>query len=479
MVTFGGSETSGAVLTGFTLTNGWDVTAGGGVAGNGTGATISKCVITANWSEYGGGVSYCNGDISECVISENESSSGSGGGLYECDGTIEGCAVSANGANWGGGFYGCDGTIRACQIVGNSAYTVGGGLHNCAANVKDCVISANTADQGGGGAYWYNTGVAATMTNCTFVHNSCGYFGGGAVHAFGATVYLKNCILWANQTGDPTGHEIAVHGADGVVDVSYCDVQGGQSETQVGQDATLVWGSGNMDDDPQFVDADGPDEDPDTWQDNDYHILPRSPCIDRAESGLVSTTDIDGDLREHDSPFVHTGLTVDMGADEAIVSMPQADGILPRTQNNAIFLVFDEPITLPGGNPLVITDMHDQSDVSDSFSYEVCADGVTLWAQENGTLLTNQHWYHVASAPGFGDAPFSFEVCTLQGDGDASGRVTTADYSAVKRALGQRPAMCDLAVDEQRGDVDGNGRVTTADYSVVKVNLGYRAPAKP
>jgi len=453
VVTFGGSETSAAVLTGFTLTNGWDVTAGGGVAGNGTGATISKCVITANWSEYGGGISYCNGYISDCVISDNESSSGSGGG-----------------------FYGCDGTIRACRIVGNSASTVGGGLHNCAANVKDCIISANTAEQGGGGAYWYNTGVAATLTNCTFVHNSCEYSGGGAVHAFGATVFLKNCILWANQTGDPTGHEIAVHGVDGVVDVSYCDVEGGQSEVQVGQDATLVWGLGNMDDDPQFVDADGPDEDPDTWQDNDYHILPRSPCIDRADSGLVSTTDIDGDFREHDSPFIHTGLTVDMGADEVIDSEPGFDGTLPKTQNNVIFLYFGEPIALPPGNALVIVELADPNvDLSGSFAYALgdpndpnCS---TLRATEAGEQLSNQTWYNVTRSVDFQVDDFSLDVCTLRGDADGSGRVTTTDYLAVKAAIGRRGY--------NRADLDGSGRVTTGDYLVVKAYLGRRAPAKP
>jgi hypothetical protein len=63
------------------------------------------------------------------------------------------------------------------------------------------------------------------------------------------------------------------------------------------------------------------------------------------------------------------------------------------------------------------------------------------------------------------------DVCTLVGDANNSGRVTTADYSEIKLHMAEYT--------DARYDVNGSGRVTTADYSVVKAHLGNRAPTKP
>lgn len=158
---------------------------------------------------------------------------------------------------------------------------------------------------------------------------------------------------------------------------------------------------------------------------------------------------------------------------------PVANGTLPKTQNNIIVCVFDAPVALPpAGDPLIITELADpNSDVSSSFSYSVDPShtgdpaGRTLKAAENGEVLLNQTWYQLRSAPGWANVtPFAFEVCTLRGDANSSGRVTTADYSEVKAHLGER--------NDERYDLNGSQRVTTADYSVVKQHLGQRAPAK-
>jgi len=153
---------------------------------------------------------------------------------------------------------------------------------------------------------------------------------------------------------------------------------------------------------------------------------------------------------------------------------------LPKTQNNVILCVFDCAITLPpAGNPLVIRDMTNGcANVSDRFTYSVDPDdstGHTLEARENGDLLPDMTWYQVNSALGWTTVqPFQFEVCTLEGDCNDSGRVTTADYSCVKQCFGTPPPPPDA-----RCDLNGSGRITTADYSVVKANLGHRGPAKP
>jgi hypothetical protein len=67
--------------------------------------------------------------------------------------------------------------------------------------------------------------------------------------------------------------------------VTFSDIEGGWS------------GDGNIDADPLFVDPDGPDDDPNTWEDNDYRLNPGSPCIDAGDNDAVpaDTPDLDGD----------------------------------------------------------------------------------------------------------------------------------------------------------------------------------------
>jgi len=171
---------------------------------------------------------------------------------------------------------------------------------------------------------------------------------------------------------------------------------------------------------------------------------------------------------------------------QLIATEPPFDGSLPKTQNNLILCVFDVPIMLPAtGCPLRIRDMTNGcADVSNQFVYVVDPDdpnGCTLEAREtdpndpNGLdhdVLPDRTWYQVESAPGWTTVvPFQFEVYTLVGDCNNSGRVTTYDYSCVKAVLPQRGDL--------RPDLNGSGRVTTYDYSVVKANLIHRAPAKP
>jgi hypothetical protein len=59
----------------------------------------------------------------------------------------------------------------------------------------------------------------------------------------------------------------------------------------------------------------------------------------------------------------------------------------------------------------------------------------------------------------------------LRGDCNDSGRVTTADYTCIKEAMGDRGDV--------RADLNGSDRVTTSDYTVVKDYMGDRSPTKP
>ena len=214
---------------------------------------------------------------------------------------------------------------------------------------------------------------------------------------------------------------------------------------------------------------------------NSYESHQQDPVVSPAVAGEYCLTVTDG----NGCTSTPACTTVEIAPLVTLVaSEPSADGSLPKLRNNLILCTFDGPITLPdSGNPLVVTDITNGCvDVSASFAYTIDADdpnGTTLEARENtdpndpnSGALTNLTWYQVESAPGWACvAPFQFEVYTLVGDCMPSARVTTADYSCVKAALGQRGDV--------RADLNGSGRVTTADYSVVKATLGYRGPAKP
>jgi hypothetical protein len=200
VVTFSGTETSFCLLQGFTVKGGVPVTAlryGGGVCGNHTHATISCCTITDNlvdayYTSYGGGLSQCDGLISNCSITHNQAMSG--GGLYDCDGLIVDCDISNNLAQtyyfdddfivwlgYGGGLASCDGTIANCNIHHNrakwgtiiispydQAYCYGGGLYQCDGSITNCTIMGNVSGEWGGGLYY----CMGTVTNSIIWGNS-------------------------------------------------------------------------------------------------------------------------------------------------------------------------------------------------------------------------------------------------------------------------------------------------------------------
>ncbi len=238
----------------------------------------------------------------------------SGIGCLGASPTISNCVISDNNQ----GIYCCDGspTITNCTIVGNSNNADGGAVYLQGPGspvIRNCMITGNSADIGG-------AIVAISLQNlaiegCTFSRNtstrSTIYLGSNAVT-------LTNCILWGNTPSN--GYEIIP--GDGLLVIRYSDVQGGHAavETPPGWSGTLDWGPGNISREPLFFDADGSDNNPITWQDNDYHLSRDSPCINAGDpdGDYTGETDID------DQPRVHNG-RVDMGADEYTPN-PDFDG---------------------------------------------------------------------------------------------------------------------------------------------------------
>jgi len=329
---FYSGEGADSVVAGVTITNACAPMAeaadnrgsvGGGIFCTGSSPTIIHCTIAGNtaiaeendWEDAGGpGIACIEGSsptIAHCRISDNSAFAyriAGGGGIYcnASDPNIIDCVITGNIiqisgtlAAYGGGIM-CDDlsspTISRCTISANASIggpSLGGGIscyNDGSPTIDNCMITSNSSEEFGGGI-GVQEGGDPTITHCTVTRNTAGA-GGGVVHAIGGTLSLVSCIVWGN-----TGGEIVPVGANPTA--TYCDVQGG-------------WpGDGNIDVDPLFVDPNGPDGDPNTWDDNDFHLSPNSPCINTGDPNGVDTgqIDIDGQPRV-------IGGRVDMGADE-------------------------------------------------------------------------------------------------------------------------------------------------------------------
>jgi hypothetical protein len=143
--------TNGAVLSGFTLTNGATASSNVKVDGTGGGAfssgVISNCVFVGNVAAGGGGV--FGGTLNNCMLMANSTISGGiGGGTWFA--TLNNCVVVSNSAP--GGFGGGAGTycsLNSCTVAFNSARSGGGSYGGALSN---CIVYFNS-----GGNYGLST----------------------------------------------------------------------------------------------------------------------------------------------------------------------------------------------------------------------------------------------------------------------------------------------------------------------------------
>lgn len=308
---------------------------GGGGGGmynrNSSSPIVTNCTFGGNSTVNGGGGMYNDSSsptVTDCIFNEN-STGGEGGGLYNLgisNPTVKGCMFIGNSAgSYGGGMRNNSGginnngsaTITNCTFSGNSA-RLGGGMSNNTATptVTNCIFSGNSALDiygGGSGGGMYNYSSDPTVSSCTFSGNSAGSRGGG-MYNIGTTSTMANCIFCSNYSSSGED-EISLFDSS-IINVDYSDVRGGQVGIyDNGSGNTINWGSGNIDADPLFVDADGIDNIYGTEDDN-LRLMSGSPCIDAGDNTVISEpTDLDGGPRVLDGDN-NTSATVDMGAYE-------------------------------------------------------------------------------------------------------------------------------------------------------------------
>ena len=216
--------TNGALLAGFTLTNGATGAtndyatnqSGGGLwaesvtESNSSSALVSNCVIIANAGIWGAGA--YGGVLDHCTLSDNIAA-GKGGGAINS--LLTSSLLQSNHATFGGGA--SESALESCILSNNSAGYRGGACDDC--TLSNCLLQGNSSGPYGGGAYWgaltncvlldnsANAGggaYAATLVGCLVASNSASMGGGGAVGGF-----LADCSVQGNRCLNSSGGGVA------------------------------------------------------------------------------------------------------------------------------------------------------------------------------------------------------------------------------------------------------------------------------
>ncbi len=333
------NETCATVLSGFTVTGGNTTGSGAGMLNNNSSPTVTNCHFSGNTaSDKGGGMGNFNDSrptVTHCRFIGNTATTSSGGGMlnHNSSPTVMNCLFSDNTASLGGGMSNNESsspTVLNCSFIANTASNQGGGMSNlvnCSPLVANCTFSGNSADNEGGGMC--NVASDPLVTNCSFSGNLALLSGGGMFNTFGSSPEVNNCIFWENSDiggADQSGQiDSANFGSPNVPKVNYSNIQGGW---------TGAGGTGNIEANPLFLDADGADDTVGTADDN-LRLQSDSPCLDAADSSpLVNVrviTDRDGFNRFAEVPTVADSgagpLTyTDMGAYERQPCHPAVPG---------------------------------------------------------------------------------------------------------------------------------------------------------
>jgi parallel beta-helix repeat protein len=230
-------------------------------------ARLESITITNGSAPLGGGIliTGVSPTLENCRVLGNEATGTGGGGIAlesSASPRLVGCMISGNvvsGINGGAGIWNVGGspTLINCILVGNT--TSGAGIV--------------------GGAMYTTQGGVPVLANCALYGNSA-YEGSGLYCSFTSNPDIVNSIVWGNDPGT-SGLEIVVK-FSAVASASYCDIEGGFT------------GTGNLDANPIFVDADGPDDVLGT-ADDDLSLGRFSPCTDAGNNAAAALAGVTED----------------------------------------------------------------------------------------------------------------------------------------------------------------------------------------
>jgi hypothetical protein len=269
VVTFNQGESAAALLSGFTITNGWCEGLGGIHSDGGAGVLCEMSSPT----------------LKNLIVSGNEPFDCSGGGMAFVGSTswVENVHLIGNRANSGGAMsvHGAAPSFFNVIVRENSGGRSAIDMWNGDGRFRNVLVVTND----GAGFFLHES--SPILENVTVVDNA-----GLAINlSIISRPVIKNSLFWGNA-GSFGGWTLGVF-----VTVIYSDIQGGKPiEDPEGQ--RLDWGPGNLDMDPLF---EGPG----------YALTSLSPCIGVGtnEDWMTTATDLAGNDR------IING-TVDMGAYE-------------------------------------------------------------------------------------------------------------------------------------------------------------------
>jgi predicted outer membrane repeat protein len=303
---FHSGEPPTARLEGLTIRNGYADNGAAIKCTDGSSPTVSNCIITDNTAEgIGAGIRCDLGSsptISGCLIAYNTAVSG--GGMYTSGSgfsLVVDCVFLDNYVSGEGGAlksagYGSP-IVANCAFAGNTAGTAGGAvsclLSDFGPHFINSTFTGNTSP-GRGAAIFSTLGVQVRVDNCTFTGNDSWSEGGAIFVAANTVATIRNTIMWADAGSN--GQEIALGGTYPTVDVAYSNVAGGEDGVYIHDVGTILWGDGNLNVDPLFIDADGEDDLIGTPDDN-VRLAPESLCADAGDNASVpeDIADLDGD----------------------------------------------------------------------------------------------------------------------------------------------------------------------------------------
>ncbi len=376
VVTFDNGEDTTAVLSGFTIKDGY-ATSGGGIYCLSASPTLSNMIIrnnTATISLYGGGGGiYCwsnsNPSLKNVTISNNTTLE-RGGGLfcYYSNPSLENVTITSNSASNGGGIY-CryfaSPTLTDVTFSDNSASNNGGGmLINNRSNptLTDVTFSDNSAEVYGGGIHC-STLSFPSLENVTITSNSAS--NGGGIYLVGGTSNpsLVNCILWNNVPD-----EITLYDNDSSITVSYSNIQGGWE------------GAGNIDIDPLFCEPDS----------GDYTLAENSPCVGTGEDdvnmgafgvgcGTIILAPVlldivfDQQIYEDDSLTIVVSATSDINASMSFTATSDTSDVSVTMDSTTLTAI---PAQDWNGSSLITVIVIDENNLSDTTDFTLTVNAV-------------------------------------------------------------------------------------------------------